>query len=280
MKKMSPRPPSFICIGAQKAGTSWLYDNLCHHPDVCMPPVKELHFFNTVCAHEQLLGVETYNPLVLSKLWRYFIKNPSLNNICWLKMFYLEPKSIKWYLDLFGRIPSDKCVGDITPGYSTLDERGVAFAHRVLSDECKVFIILRNPVERLWSSLKMHYRWKGGNIRNQDLESLVAEMRTASHYLRTDYARMVTLWQKYFENFKIFLFDDLCENPVRFLFEIEDYLGIKQFSYFKTLEKKCNADKEQVVLPTEIRKLLLSEYADAMNNLESLLPGIKARWTS
>lgn len=40
----TPRLPDFFCIGAQKAGTSWLYHELLRHPDVRMPP-KELRWF-------------------------------------------------------------------------------------------------------------------------------------------------------------------------------------------------------------------------------------------
>src|SRR5438046_9791001 len=38
--------PDFLCVGAQKAGTSWLYRQLEPHPDFWMPPVKELHYLN------------------------------------------------------------------------------------------------------------------------------------------------------------------------------------------------------------------------------------------
>jgi hypothetical protein len=38
--------PDFLCVGAQKAGTQWLYDQLQHHPDFWMPPIKELHYFD------------------------------------------------------------------------------------------------------------------------------------------------------------------------------------------------------------------------------------------
>ena len=37
---------NFLCIGAQKAGTSWLYAALQLHPDVTLHPIKELHFFD------------------------------------------------------------------------------------------------------------------------------------------------------------------------------------------------------------------------------------------
>jgi hypothetical protein len=38
--------PNFLGIGAQKAGTTWLHHNLQAHPDVWMPRVKEVHYFD------------------------------------------------------------------------------------------------------------------------------------------------------------------------------------------------------------------------------------------
>src|SRR3954464_10472524 len=38
--------PDFFCVGAQKAGTGWLYEQLHAHPDFWMPPLKELHYFD------------------------------------------------------------------------------------------------------------------------------------------------------------------------------------------------------------------------------------------
>lgn len=38
--------PDFLGIGAQKAGTTWLYENLRSHPDLFLPEDKELHYFD------------------------------------------------------------------------------------------------------------------------------------------------------------------------------------------------------------------------------------------
>jgi hypothetical protein len=38
--------PDFLGIGAQKAGTSWLHQNLQHHPDAFLPDIKEVHYFD------------------------------------------------------------------------------------------------------------------------------------------------------------------------------------------------------------------------------------------
>ena len=37
--------PTFIGIGAQRAGTTWAYNCLAQHPEVYMSEKKELHFF-------------------------------------------------------------------------------------------------------------------------------------------------------------------------------------------------------------------------------------------
>jgi hypothetical protein len=38
--------PDFLGIGAQKAGTTWLWENLRRHPEVFVPDRKELHYFD------------------------------------------------------------------------------------------------------------------------------------------------------------------------------------------------------------------------------------------
>ena len=38
----------FVCVGAQKSGTTWLARVLADHPDVFVTPVKEIHYFDHV----------------------------------------------------------------------------------------------------------------------------------------------------------------------------------------------------------------------------------------
>ena len=44
--------PDFIGIGAQKAGTTWLYDMLAQNPSIWLPPLKEVHYFDYINAPE------------------------------------------------------------------------------------------------------------------------------------------------------------------------------------------------------------------------------------
>lgn len=38
--------PNFLIIGAQKAATTWLAENIAEHPDVFIAPAKEIYYFN------------------------------------------------------------------------------------------------------------------------------------------------------------------------------------------------------------------------------------------
>ena len=41
------RVPNVLYIGTSKAGSTWIYDVLNHHPDIYMAPGKGLYFFST-----------------------------------------------------------------------------------------------------------------------------------------------------------------------------------------------------------------------------------------
>lgn len=51
--------PNFICIGAQKAGTTWLYSMLEQHPLIHFPGNKEVHFWD----HHYNKGIGWYKKL-------------------------------------------------------------------------------------------------------------------------------------------------------------------------------------------------------------------------
>src|SRR5688572_27496585 len=56
--------PDFLSIGMQKTGTGWLYEQLGHHPDIWLPPVKELHYLNNRIDREAIQSkLDRHTPL-------------------------------------------------------------------------------------------------------------------------------------------------------------------------------------------------------------------------
>lgn len=272
--------PDFVCIGAQKAGTTWLYDNLSIHPQIWMPPVKEIHFFNTICPNEQLLGIETHRHELGFAKYRPLLNNMNMFTLKWLYRYYNEQMSTSWYYRLFDRKTNkEQIAGDITPAYSTLDERGIRLARKVLNENCKVFVILRSPIERTWSAVKMLFRWKGNDIQASDIEKLKNMLQEPSYKLRSNYCFIVKYWQEMFgNNFQIFLYDDLRADPKAFLYSIQDFLGVKHYVFDNRLLKKSNADKDALKQPKAINTFLRDNYKKDIEELDNTINGVSQSW--
>src|SRR6266566_10071429 len=136
--------PDFLCVGAQKGGTSWLYRQLESHPDFWMPPVKELHYFDEL---SRIPPVASARPR--DDRDRRFLER-------------IRRLSAKSHVDLedYARLFESKgslLSGDITPAYSMLSDETI---ERIVDGfpNLKVIFLARDPVERAWSQLSMGVR--------------------------------------------------------------------------------------------------------------------------
>lgn len=206
--------PDFLCVGAQKAGTSWLYWQLEAHPDFWMPPLKELHYLDQLSRTKRI-----HRPRCGDKRDASFIDN--MQNLCG-----------RSYLDLesYGRLFHHKraCLsGDISPAYSTLNDEII---ERVVDQfpELKVIFLARDPVERAWSQLSMGVRLGMINKFNaNDPEEVVCNLLNPGVLIRSYPSKTVARWRRYVrpENFRLYFFDDLKENPAELRRSILGFLG-------------------------------------------------------
>ncbi|MEL6539123.1 MAG: sulfotransferase [Bacteroidota bacterium] len=142
--------PDFICIGAQKAGTTWLHHQLNQHPEVWMPPVKELHFFD-----QQDVSRRIY--LLFRKGRR---KRTTINQLRrvvrgdeprWMLTYLFTKRTPSNYTKLF--YPQEYQIsGECTPAYARLELEAVAKIAQ-LEPQPKIIYLLRNPVDRAWSQV-------------------------------------------------------------------------------------------------------------------------------
>ncbi len=118
----STKQPTFLGIGVQKSGTTWLYHLLKSHVQIYMPEYrKELHFFDSHYSN----GLEWYNS------------------------FFSDSKTMH----------QCKEAGEFTPSY-IYNENALQRIKKDLP-ESKFIVIFRNPLDRLISSFK-YYKQRGG----------------------------------------------------------------------------------------------------------------------
>lgn len=225
------RKPDVLCIGAQKAGTSWLHEVLGRHIDIWVPPFKELHFFD----HKFVLENRKWTKWHVQKGVNEAIKghnrgnsNPDQEYLNYLNKI-MEPPMFngRWYKFVFSRAPKH-CLGlDVCPEYCTISDEGVKFVKKYLP-KGKYIYIIRSPFERALSQLKMNV----GRNANFDLLSEEKWFEKAKEPVvlqRGDYSQYVPRWADNMGSGNtLFLpFGEISRNPLRLLRGVEDFLSIR-----------------------------------------------------
>jgi len=261
--------PDFLCVGAQKAGTSWLYRQLESHPDFWMPPLKELHYLDQLSRTKGIHG-----PRCGDKRDASFID--SMQNL--RGRFYLD-------LETYGRLFQHKgeCLsGDISPAYSTLNDEII---ERVVDQfpKLKVVFLARDPVERAWSQLSMGVRL--GMINKFDAtdpEEVVCNLLIPGVLIRSYPSKIVARWKRYVrpENFRVYFFDDLKENPAELRGSILHFLGGNPDKPSGGLKPYENSDagREKLRLTAKVRDRIARFFEHELKACALELGGRAKSW--
>jgi hypothetical protein len=102
-------------------------------------------------------------------------------------------KGHHWYLWHF-RGGEDKFRGEITPGYSILDE-GVIERVKHMNPNLKIVLLMRNPIGRAWSMAVMDLlKWKEGSLTRQNIERVKRHFREEKSIRRGSYTHILERW--------------------------------------------------------------------------------------
>lgn len=264
--------PGFLCIGAQKAGTTWLYHNLKNHPQVWLPPVKELHYFDY--PHRtpliwKVAGSTRHHHRARREVREFLsvLTDPALRS--WHRRFLFHPRGDRWYASLFAPAPQ-QIAGEITPAYATLSESSVAHIHALLP-ELKIILLLRNPIQRIWSAAAMHFSKHGRRSLNEvDPKQLENYFMQRGPRKRSDYLSTLNTWEAYFEPQQIFIgfFDQLEQAPGSLLRNVCGFLSIDDSASHipETAPEKLNP-RSYPQIPPELSEYLTQQYSAQIQQL-------------
>ncbi|MBY5935554.1 sulfotransferase [Tateyamaria omphalii] len=151
-----------FCIGAQKAGTTWLYEALRASPQVHFCRNKELHYFDVMAGRADLaianrvkMAAALANKLTAKTGPGNAKVLKQLREVTDLLTIYTgEPGDHDPYLRYLLRgYRAQPVVCDITPAYAILD--APHFADMASIGTAKFLFLLRDPVDRMWSQIRM-----------------------------------------------------------------------------------------------------------------------------
>jgi len=268
------------CVGAQKAGTSWLHSYFGKHPEIHVPACKELHYFDNLMGPEkgnvhkqrqtQLTRKRPAGFLGTSKTKMKFPSREYSQAL--IDMHECEQGDHSSYKKvLCDGMDDQNVVADITPSYSVLGAPELEVMLNV-SPNTRFLYILRDPIERMWSSLRMIFvaRKKAHSKFPNDFpdpslyemaHKLVHKGAHKRIVRRSDYARYLTALVDVVpqERRHIVFYEELFSQDV--LDQISGFLGVSPLTAdLKTRVREGDDFSLPDDIRHELRNLLRPQY--------------------
>ena len=213
MKKL----PSFFVIGAQKAGTTTLHDWLVRQPNICLPKLKETHFFSDPEQHRLGIG---------------------------------------WYLRQFPRCGNNAIVGEVDPDYLFFRDTPVRIKERIIDPKFVVILRnpLDRAYSHYQMSRRRGYeelRFREALLQEQERLSDSGnnfELNHHSYMARGRYSELILHYRSVFPSadFLFVKFDDLFGKDTGFetYSRICKFIGLKSPPSMTDMYRKSNPASE------------------------------------
>lgn len=274
-------------VGCQKGGTTWLYDQLCKSEKFNGGFLKEYHYFDSV--HIELCkNIKKDRIKALKKIDENNINNTNKSQILMNNLFISNPDSYFNYFDyLWLSNNSTKIVGDITPSYCGLDSSVFKTIKRELEDRgfrVKIVFLMRDPVERIYSMLRMSKRnltKKNLNFRKvmsiSEDEYMKKKYKELDVEFRTRYDRTIINLESVFDPENIFysLYEDLFGDKC--ISRLSKFLGIESSIFDRSQFSNVSPKKE--FLKEETISLVANHYYEVYKFMKNRFD-ISSKWES
>ncbi len=169
-------PTLLYCVGATKAGTSWLYSALYEHPECWLRAVKETHYFDTMDAADadrqvgqlvkrlEVFGKNLERARAIGSAARIVGLEDQIASLRDLIAVLSGDRTgdrayLAWMLQ--GRT-DEPLIADLTPSYALLSETEYARMLELDLDALVIYLV-RDPVARLWSQVRMQVMRREGD---------------------------------------------------------------------------------------------------------------------
>lgn len=285
--------PHFICVGPEKTGTTWLYHNLASHPDIFLPPMKELRYFYEIHAYpdeswqQRLSSKGDWHSMryrqYLSERLKYYSRHPwallrERHRLGWDWRFLFGTRNDEWYLSMFN-LADGEFTGEISPQYFFLPESQITHMQQLLP-KLKVIILLRNPIDWCWSFARM-------TILNKRQLSEIPQSQIFEFFeekiKRNKFAPAIKRWQEHFPSEQLYIgfYDKLNEKPLEMHGEICKFLEIDQQRtperILNGLSKRINKG-QSLSLPDDFARHLAYGWKEDVEELSRLFSPYPQKW--
>ena len=233
-------------LGAQKAGTSWLHTQLNRRRDADFGFLKEYHIHDALTLPAAGFSGRSRRSLLKPRTWRR-------------QRFLDRPERYYAYFAGLLRRPGIQLTGDITPSYCGLSASTLLTIHAGFINQgipVKPLFLMRDPIERIVSSLRMQRRKQGLQDSAGEIQALrdLCRERPERINLRSDYGHTLTALQDSFGLKQCFIgtYEQLFHRDC--WAELCRFLGVRYQE--PQWEQRVNVSRTDTDLPEELLKQL------------------------
>ena len=273
---MKQTPPTFLGIGAQKAGTTWLYNQLVRHPEIWLPPIKEMHFFDR---SEHYRGP---NKLTILAPFKNFVK-PERHDSPGVKTGLETISSFlneDWYRGLFSYAARYKARGEITPSYSILESADVAQI-KAINPDMKFIFMIRNPIERAISAIRFNVSRSWVDIDLGSDDDIISTLKSSGLVSRGNYEQTLMTYLEHFDSSQILLgfYDAIQQDPSGLMSGITGLLGVAPFEHNSVdFRERVNASPAHK-MSDSVMDYLSHEYAPMIHRMAEQFGSYAIAWS-
>jgi len=291
---MNNNRPTFLGIGAHKAGTSWLYEQLNRHPEVYMTPKKEIHFFdrspsylspNMLAESSPILRPftlesEDFKQMIIDtmRMAKYALTG-DLEQADWYRKWLFGYYDEDWYSSLFPHSDKYKAYGEISPAYSMLTSEDVARI-KALNPDMKLLLMLRDPIDRVWSNIRFGADKDRLDVDLASPENIIETLKQPNVAMRGDYERTLNTYLEHFDSSQVLIcfYEAIKHDPTGLMAGVTDFLGISPFAKGTINHtKRVNASKPRP-MPRLVKDYLLDTYASKVKRMATTLGSYANIW--
>jgi hypothetical protein len=218
--------PNFFLIGAQKGGTSSLYEYVRQHPQIYFPPIKEPTFHAREVDPAKFVGSDLRNLLRSQSGLSEYLAGPLKER---RNSFVFE-----WgqYQALYRDAVGFPVVGDASANY--LASTAAPASIREAAPGAKIVAVLRHPADRALSAYRMHLA--NGAFAGTLGELIDEELKHTDHGLGRctrliEHGKYGSHVARYLETFpaeqvRIYRYEQFSSDPDSLIRDVFNFLGV------------------------------------------------------
>ena len=280
-------------IGAAKAGTSWFAQALRAHPQAALPPAKETHYFDSLefgssmWSMDQMMTLRARKRAAMARMQNDAKRRAAAQWVQmldrWIALIGAQTQDDQGYVALMQRRARGdvRVVADITPAYALLSEQTLARMAALNDGHTKFLMILRDPVDRLWSNIGMTLARRAAKgvdataARNALMAEVLSDDANSPEIARSDYAATLTrLHAAVPEDRRLVLFFEELFAPET-LGRVADFLGFD--TALTGPNQRINAGSGIQITPDE-RARLAERLRPQYDDIQTRMGRLPDRW--